>query len=169
MNDEGNMIKPSDRQVEMYGTWVRYTGEVAAARKGKRLIIVNLGDAVDGMHHNSLQECLFKAKEQAAAHVELMTGFMKKTGFSKKQGDELYYVRGTEVHVGDSEDPVGEELGAVKAPSGLFVHEILTLNINGLNVMFLHHGKARGNGVNEGNALRNYLRDTRVARRKDGL
>jgi hypothetical protein len=74
------------------------------------------------------------------------------------------------VHVGDAEDPIGKELGAVQQPeSELYVHEILEKNINGLNFLFLHHGKARGRGVNEGNALRNYLRDTRVERERDGL
>jgi predicted phosphodiesterase len=164
---EGNFIKANDRQVEIHKTWVRFTAEVAAARKGRRLIVVNLGDAVDGIHHNSLQECLFNIKDQCQAHVRLMSDFCEKVGWQKD--DELYYVRGTEVHVGETENDMAQELGAVQAESGLHVHEILTLNINGLNVLFLHHGKARGSGVNEGNALRNYLRDTRDARRKDGL
>jgi hypothetical protein len=164
---EGNFIKANDRQVEIHHTWTRFAAEVAVTRKGRRMIVINLGDAVDGIHHNSLQECLFNIKDQCAAHVALMDEFKKKTGFTK--GDELYYVRGTEVHVGETENEMAEELGAAKAESGLYVNEILTLNINGLNVIFLHHGKGRGNGVNEGNALRNYLRDTRDARRKDGL
>lgn len=164
---EGNMVSANARQIEIHHTWMRFTGEVAAARKGRRLIVVNLGDAIDGIHHNSLQESLFNVKDQCAAHVDLMENFKKKTGFGK--GDELHYVRGTEVHVGETENDMAHELGAVKAESGLYVNEILTKNINGLNHLFLHHGKARGRGVNEGNALRNYLRDTRVDRARDGL
>jgi len=166
---EDNHVSPNERQVEIHHTFVRFAGEVAKARKGKRLIVVNLGDAVDGNHHGSLQESLFKTKDQCDAHVMLMTDFMKRVGFDKKKCDELYYVRGTEVHVGETENDMARELGAVKAETGLFVNEVLEMNINGLNHLFLHHGKARGRGVNEGNALRNYLRDTRDEREKDGL
>jgi predicted phosphodiesterase len=166
---EDNLIKPNDRQLEIHPVFVRFAGEVATARKGKRLIIVNLGDAIDGFHHGSMQESLFKENDQCAAHVLLMSDFMKRAGFDKKKGDELYYVRGTEAHVKDSESDMARELGAVRAETGLFVNEVLELNVNGLNHLFLHHGKARGRGVNEGNALRNYLRDTRDEREKDGL
>jgi hypothetical protein len=166
---EDNHIKPNKRQIEIHHVFVRFAAEVAVARKGKRLILVNLGDAIDGFHHGSMQESLFKEADQCAAHVMLMQDFMKRAGFSKKKGDELYYVRGTEVHVKDSENETAKELGAVRADNGLYVNEVLELDINGLRHLFLHHGKARGAGTNEGNALRNYLRDTRDDREKDGL
>jgi hypothetical protein len=169
MNDEGNVVKPNARQAEMFPVWVRLTAEIAAARKGKRLIVVNLGDAIDGIHHNSYQECLFKSKEQVNAHLEMMAEFLKKTGFNSKHGDELYYVRGTEVHVNDDENPIAKDLGAVMAGEKQYVHEILEMPINGMYHVFAHHGKARGTGGNEGNALRNFLRDVRADREKDGL
>lgn len=164
---EDNHISPNEKQLEIHTVFVRFAGEVAKARKDKRLIIVNLGDAVDGFHHGSMQESLFKEKDQCAAHVMLMQDFLKRVAFRK--GDELHYVRGTEIHVKDSENEMAAELGAVKVDTGLFVNEILTLNVNGLTCVFAHHGKARGTGQNEGNALRNFLRDIRSDREKDGL
>jgi predicted phosphodiesterase len=166
---EGNPVKPNDRQIDINHVFVRFAGEVAVARKNRRLIVVNLGDAIDGFHHGSMQESLFKEQDQCAAHVLLMTDFLKRAGFNKKKGDELYYVRGTETHVKDTENEMAKELGAMRTHTGLYVNEILELNINGLLHLFLHHGKARGTGQNEGNALRNYLRDTRDDREKDGL
>lgn len=167
--DEDNHVSPNKRQVSMYPAFVRYAGEVAQARKGKRLIVVNLGDGIDGFHHGSMQESLFQEDDQCAAHVVLMQEFMKRTGYSRKNGDELHYVRGTEVHVGKAEDKMAKELGAVRAESGSYVSEVLTLNINGFVNLFLHHGKERGAGLNEGNALRNSLRDIRSDREKDDL
>jgi hypothetical protein len=167
--NEDNHVSPNEKQTEIHPVFIRFAGEVAKARKGKRLILVNLGDAVDGFHHGSLQESLFKEKDQCGAHVILMKDFMRRVGFSKKQGDELYYVRGTEVHVGETESGMAQELGAVRADSGLYVNEILELNINGLMNVFAHHGRARGTGQNEGNALRNFLRDIRDDREKDDL
>jgi hypothetical protein len=165
--DEDNHVMPNAKQQEIFPVFVRFAAEVAAARKDKRLILVMLGDAVDGLHHDSKQESLFKEKDQNAAHIQLMQDFMKRVGWRK--GDELYYVRGTEVHVKESEQEIGKELGAVKAGSKAYVHEILSLNINGMQHTFAHHGKDRGAGANEGNALRNYMRDIRIDREKEGL
>lgn len=172
VNNEGNLVSPNPKQREIYPTFIRFAGEVAKARKGKRLIIVNLGDAVDGNHHGTLQESLFFDVDQCGAHVELMQEFMRRVGF--KRGDELYYVRGTEVHVKETENGIGESLGSVVAGYSdngkpIFIHEILELNINGMTHTFAHHGKGRGAGANEGNSLRNFLRDIRDDREKDGL
>lgn len=166
---EDNHVSINERQIEIHHVFVRFAGEVAKARKGKRLILVNLGDAIDGFHHGSMQESLFKEKDQCAAHILLMQDFMKRVGFDKKKGDELHYVRGTEIHVKDAENELAQELGAVRVESGLYVNEILSLDINGTKNLFAHHGKQRGNGQNEGNALRNFLRDIRSDREKDGL
>jgi hypothetical protein len=133
---------------------------VAEARKNKRLIVINLGDAIDGFHHGSMQESLFKVNDQIEAHLILMRDFMKRVGFRK--GDELHYVMGTEAHVGDNEKNIAEELQAE-------VHDLLTLNINGKSHVFAHHGKKRGSGQNEGNALRNFLRDYRDDLEKDDI
>lgn len=164
---EDNLILPNERQKEIRPVFVRLAGEVSIARKGRRVILVNLGDAIDGFHHGSLQETLFKTNEQCDAHVLLMDEFMHKIGWNK--ADELYYVKGTETHVGDDEEKIAKQLGAKKSSNGTFIHDILELNINGTNHLFFHHGKERGSGQNEGNSLRNYLRDLRDERRKEGL
>lgn len=164
---EDNHVTPNKRQQDIHPIFTRFGAEVGIARKGKRLIVVMLGDAIDGFHHGSLQESLFNVKDQCAAHIILMRDWMKRAKFAK--GDELYYVRGTEAHVGDHENDMAMELGAVKSPSGLHVFETLTLDINGCRNMFFHHGTTRGKGSNEGNALRNYLRDFRSELEKDGL
>ena len=164
---DGNHVSPNAKQTEIHPTFVRFAGEVAKARKGKRLIVVHNGDAIDGFHHGSLQESLFQINDQCAAHVALMQEFMRRVGF--KRGDELYYVVGTETHVGNSENDIARELGAVKVDDETYVHEILELNVNGMTHVFAHHGKARGAGQNEGNSLRNFLRDIRADREKDGL
>jgi hypothetical protein len=171
VNSEGNRVSPNQKQQEIYPTFIRLAGEVAKARKGKRLIVVNLGDCVDGFHHGSMQESLFKVNDQCDAHVELMGEFLKRASFGK--GDELYYVRGTETHVGETENDMAKALGAVPVEGvtdkKLYVNEILSLTINGMNHVFAHHGKERGSGQNEGNSLRNFLRDIRSDRQKDGL
>lgn len=168
-NIEGNVVSPNDRQREIHTVFTKLSAEVKLARKNRRLIIVFLGDAIDGFHHGSLQESLFHVKDQCDAHVTMMSDFMRRTGYSRKGGDQLHYVKGTESHVGDNEMGIAKELGAVKNAQGNHISDILTLNINGSTHMFVHHGKNRGSGQNEGNALRNFLRDFRNEREKEGL
>ena len=168
VNFDNNLILPNATQRAIHAVFVRLAGEIKVARKKKRLILVVLGDAIDGFHHGSMQESLFREQDQAAAHIELIQEFQKCTGW--KPDDELYYVRGTFTHVKDIENEIAKELKAKPDRAAKkYVHEILELNINGCLNLFYHHGKARGNGENEGNALRNYLRDIRVNRQRDGL
>jgi hypothetical protein len=131
------------------------------------LVVVFLGDSVDGFHHGSLQESIFKEQDQCAAHVELMQKFLKTAGFGR--GDELHYVKGTETHVKDTEQEIAKELRAKPNEEGEYISDALMLNINGTWHGFVHHGKQRGSGQNEGNSLRNFLRDVRSDREKDGL
>lgn len=166
---EDNPILPNKRQKMIQGVMATFRGEVAVARKDKRLIIVMLGDAIDGFHHGSMQESLFREQDQIEAHVSIMRDFMERTGFDKQKGDELYYVRGTEAHVKDNEKSIARKLNAKKSQSGIHVHEILELPINGKLFVFAHHGKGRGEGANEGNELRNFLRNNTIDRRKDGV
>jgi hypothetical protein len=158
---------PNKMQKIIRPVFVRYCGEVAKARKGRDLIVVMLGDALDGFHHNSIQESLFSINDQRDAHEQIMREFLKRVGY-RRGGDELHYIRGTESHVGETENELGKIMGAVKNQfSGLYASDVLMLAINGTNHLFLHHGKARGDGANEGNALRNWLRNNYYDRQKD--
>lgn len=128
-------------------------------RKDKRLIVVHDGDAIEGVHHGSQQIITYSKDEQADLHVDLMDTFLQTVNFSRKQGDRLYYVSGTETHVEDKEDRIANNLPAEKDKDGRRVWDFLELIVNGRRVWFLHHGKGRGAGANEGNSFRNWLRD----------
>ena len=166
-HNEDNPVLPNPKQKMIHGVFSRLCGEVANARKDRDLIIVLLGDLVDGFHHGSMQESLFKQDDQIAACIQVIEEFKKGVGFGKN--DRLYITRGTEVHVKDVEKEIGKKIKAVKSDSGIHVHEVLELNINGSQHIFFHHGKARGAGANEGNELRNYIRNITIERRKERL
>jgi predicted phosphodiesterase len=150
---------PTMRQKQIYKHF-EYCMEYAAQnRKGKRLVVVHNGDAIEGVHHGSTQVVTQNKGEQAEIHTELMDIFLRRVKFSRKNGDRLYYVSGTETHVGDKEQGIAKDLSAEKNPDGGRIFDHLELNINGRLVWFVHHGMGRGGGPNEGNALRNWLRD----------
>lgn len=142
-------VIPKPKQIEMYDHWLYCAQRVKLARKKKRLIVVNLGDGIDGAHHGSLEAVTFLPNEQAKIHIELMQTFLDICGFGRD--DELHYARGTYVHVGETEKDIAEKLG------GTF-HDEIELNVNGRNLSFVHHGPSAGKGSNRGNALRNWLK-----------
>lgn len=157
--DEHQNHTPNDCQKEIYKVFEQCGEYAREHRKGKRLIVIHNGDSIDGVHHNSLQICVHNKASQAEIHEELMDIFLRKSKFDKKQGDRLFYVRGTETHVEDIETEIAKDLSAEKTPTGNYVFDHLELDINGRLLWMVHHGKGKGRGPNEGNALRNFLRD----------
>lgn len=144
---------PTKKQKELFAHFKKCADYAARERKGRRLIVVHDGDAIDGYHHTTEQVVTQNKAEQSEVHIELMDYFLQTARFGKS--DELYYVSGTEVHTGDVEHGIAKDLGA----KGGQVYDHLELNINKKRLWFAHHGKKRGDGANEGNALRNFLRN----------
>lgn len=150
---------PTKRQKALYEHFIKCANFGKGVRKQKRLVIVHDGDAVEGWHHGSQEIITANKNEQAEIHTELMDTFLRWVKFSRKDGDRLYYVSGTETHTDDQEDEIAKDLPAEKNEDGERVWDFLELHINGRKIWFVHHGKGRGSGANEGNSLRNFLRD----------
>ena len=155
---------PFSFQKRIFEHWMKCAKALRKARARKKLIVVHNGDALEGSHHNTPQTVTILPNEQIALHVELMKAFLTEAGF--KAGDELYYVTGTETHVGDNEDDIGRIMQAV--PNGsVHAFDELELDVNGNLVLFAHQGPGTGRGINQGNAIRNYLRDLFVERMEE--
>ncbi len=150
---------PTEKQRAMFEHFDKCAKYAGKSRKNKRLIMVHDGDSIEGVHHGSIEAVTFNRDEQCEVHVDLMDHFMKRARFSRKQGDRLFYVSGTESHVGDKEEQIAKDLGAEKSSNDTHVFDHLELEVNGRLIWLLHHGKGRGKGAAEGNSLRNWLRD----------
>lgn len=146
---------PSSKQIQIRKQFKNFCEEVKGIRKGKAVRLVHNGDAIDGDHHHSGDVCTLNVLDQADIHVELMEEMKKRIDWQR--GDELYYTRGTQSHVNEMENYIGRETNAV-SDGDFFVHDILKLKTNGVESWFVHHGKGRGEGANEGNSVRNWLR-----------
>lgn len=138
---------------------------IKSARRNAKVILVHNGDAIDGDHHNSADVCTTNELEQADIHIEIMEDIKKRIGWQR--GDELYYTRGTGLHVKKWEDYIADRTNSVF--SGAFgAWERLELKINGRLFIWSHHGAAAGYGASEGNALRNKLKSFQEMRVKYG-
>lgn len=147
----------TSRQDGIYKQFQKFGAYIMEARKDKRVILVHDGDAVEGWHHGSKEIITPDPKEQSDIHVELMSIFQSMIGWQR--GDQLYYVNGTESHTADVEEDIAKEMNAQQAPDDAYVFNHLELVINGQSCWFVHHGPGSGKGANEGNTVRNWLRD----------
>ena len=152
-----NNHTPTQEQKDIFDHYEKCAELVRDMRKGKRLIVVHDGDAIEGFHHNSPQVVTRLTVEQVDIHTELMDFFLRRVNFRGE--DKLYYTKGTEVHVNDDEEICAADLGAVETEAGFHVFNKLNLNINGRRFVFVHQGPTAGKGANKGNAMRNWLRD----------
>lgn len=159
----GNHTPNSDQQL-IYARWLKFIDEVSKERKGRKVILVNDGDAIEGHHHKNT-DAVRDIDDQCEIHIELMNQFQKGIGWQR--GDALYYVRGTETHTTAKEEDLAEEMGAIQHANGEYIADHLELNINGRVAWFIHEGSTAGNGANEGNALRNWLRNVYFDALKD--
>ncbi len=152
-------------QVKIREQFELFADEVRQARKGKTLEVIHNGDAIDGDHHASGDVCTQNELEQADIHIELMSELQKRIGW--KAGDALYYTKGTPTHVKGYEEYIAKEMNAV--PDGdFYAHNLLALETNGVLSWFVHHGKKKGEGANEGNGVRNWLKGIYFEALKDG-
>lgn len=152
--------RPTAKQTKMYEHFIRSAEYIREIRRDRRLIVVVNGDAIEGVHHNTVQVVTNNEQEQQLVHVFLMNQFLDKIGFNKNKGDLLYYVAGTEDHTGDSEDFIATELGAELPPfaEGSSTFDFLPLEVNGKLVWFMHQGPVPGRGINLGDSVRLWLR-----------
>lgn len=155
--DKGNALpySPSPQQSAMYEHFISDAKKTKELSKGMKKVIVMNGDAIDGNHHATIQIISPSPKHHSQIHIELMDNFIKESGFSVKNGDELHYVSGTESHTGWEEYGIYSHYEAL----GAQYHDELHLEINGKRLWWVHQGAKPGKGVNEGNPLRNYARD----------
>lgn len=162
---EGHNHTPTARQQVIRSHFEQYAEEVAQKRKGKRVRLIVDGDAIEGLHHGGADICTQAAAEMADIHIELMADFQKRIQWQR--GDELYYVKGTEIHTTIWENRIGEQLNA--QPNGdFYAFDFLELETNGVTCWFTHAGKKPGRGANEGNGPRNWLREIYYDCVKDG-
>lgn len=162
---DGNYT-PTILQKTLYGQLREASLRIGEMRRGKRLIVVKLGDMVEGLHHNSKQVSSTRRAEHEKISLDLMDRIDEWTGFGE-DGDLEYFVAGTESHVEESEERIAKDREAQAfIPSdieggrdGVYVFPVLNIAINGVDCFFAHHGPATGEAANKGNGLRNRVKN----------
>lgn len=161
---DGGKHEQNEAQRVVWDQWIEQWDRVGRLRKRKdRLIVVNVGDAVEGLHHGTTQLVSSRLDEHERIHVACMEQALKLAHFDKRT-DELWYIAGTAAHVGSgaaAEENIVRSLLGVDAATGLRqVQYHLRRRVNGALFDVAHQGPTVGNRVwLRGNQLQAYLRD----------
>lgn len=138
--DEGQEITATKAQEWLYSNWqdlLEYTKQragIVGRKRTHRLVLVHLGDVVDGLHHGTPQ-ALPNLTDQEVMACDLLRPLVA-------LADGGYYqIRGTEAHAGaagQSEVRIAKELGARACEWEL------DLDVDGVLYNLAHHGRAGG-------------------------
>lgn len=137
--DEDQILQSSPAQRWLYDNWLNYweyvkqLAGINGRRRKCRLIVIHLGDVIDGQHHGAIQ-MLSNLADQEEMACELLRPVVS-------MADGYYQIRGTEAHAGmsgQSEVRISRELGAKACEYEL------DLEIDGVLYNCAHHGRAGG-------------------------
>jgi hypothetical protein len=150
--DDGASYSSSKLQQKVWKMWEKFFNEwVPKVTKGEKYVIVNNGDALDGIHHGSVTQITHNLTIQAAIARTILEPVI-----SNKNCIGYYHIRGTEAHVGKSaqnEERLAKELGAIPNEFGQHARWDMWLKLHERLIHFSHHIGATGSSSYESTAV----------------
>ena len=136
--DGGTEVSQGTMQKKLWTMWKHFWTEwVPQATKGQDYIIVHNGDAIDGVHHNSVTQITHNIKDQIKMALEVMEPVV-----NNKKCKGYYHIRGTEAHVGksgQSEEGLAAALNAIPDEHGNHARWELNIRMDKYLIHFTHH------------------------------
>ena len=127
------IIRWSPGQKWLGESWEEYLGKLKRRAKGRKVIGVHLGDAIEGNHHRTVQALPVLFDQEAMDLADL--------GPFRSLCDRFYMVRGTEAHDGEGAQSISRLARDLNADA---VDWEFRLRIGGVLSLFVHHGRAGG-------------------------
>lgn len=155
--DDGGRYLPSEFQRKMWALWLSFWRKwVPEVTRGEPFDVVHNGDAIDGVHHNSVTQISHNLLDQQRIAYDVLAPVVKQC---KDSGGTYYHIRGTEAHVGKSaqyEEALAMSLGAKPNKDGQFARWDLWKRVGsdkGPLVHLLHHVGTTGSAAHEASAV----------------
>jgi len=158
--DDGGTYQASNNQQWVWERWQAFWKEwVPVATRGEPYAVVCNGDAIDGVHHNSITQISHNIGDQTRIAHEILKPIVDRC-----EG-RYYHIRGTEAHAGKSgqaEEQLAEKLGAVPDEQGRYARWELWFRLNDQNkhyglVHLTHHIGTAGSLAYETTAIQKEL------------
>lgn len=149
---DDNPIMPNGLQKILWQQYEECLDFIKEERKKSRLIWIENGDPVEGIHHQTTQVISGRVDEHEQLAINIFDHTFKKLKFG---GDDLaYMVAGTEAHAqsgNQSENRIAKDFDEFipkytesSGKNNRFVWDKLLLNINGVEFDVTHHGASVG-------------------------
>jgi len=155
--DQGAIHEPSKFQLEAWNVW-KYFWSVWVPKVTRRedYAVVVVGDALDGRHHGAVSQISQNINDQLIIAKAIFEPII-----AKKHCKALYWIRGTEAHVGPSaelEEILARELNAVPDKNGKHSRWTMWARLGGEGdegalIHFAHHIGVTGSSHYESSAL----------------
>jgi hypothetical protein len=160
---DGNSFEPNELQRLILAHWAMCWQNVAKLRKGARLIVVVLGDVIEGVHHETTQVVTTRLDTQEAMAAAVIESGLQLAQW-RNRGDVLRFVTGTPAHDGlgyqSAERVARAVLDLGYNASQRSTTDVLRLSVNGTRFDFTHKpGSGPGSRAHTlGNAFGGWLR-----------
>lgn len=156
--DDGGRYMPSEFQLKLLERWDYFWNEfVPEATRGEPFAVLHNGDAIDGVHHNSVTQISNNLTDQKRIAYELLKPIVDKC-----EG-RYYHIRGTEAHVGKSaqeEEDLAASLGAVPNSQGQHARYDIRYLLADKLIHALHHIGSTGSQAYEATAVHKELTES---------
>jgi len=153
-DEKERLLTYSNNQKKLYEHLMYCAHYIRDNFAGHKKVITHNGDAIEGIHHHTIQLSAPMVDDHVLIHEAIMGDFLHESGFSVMNGDELHYVSGTETHTGYTEQRIKKHFEYY----GATFHDELKLTQHGRKIGYVHQWAGAGNGQNEGNGLTNALK-----------
>lgn len=158
---DGNVFTPNALQVQIRAHWLACWQRIGEQRKGARLVVVYVGDLVEGLHHDTTQVVTPRIDTQEAMAIAVIEEGLRLAHF-KNRGDQLRFVTGTPAHDGNGLQSIERIARNVLDcdGDGRASRDHLLLSIDGL-LIDVAHQPGSGPGARAqtyGNAFQNWLK-----------
>lgn len=157
---DGN-VYPNELQALLWDQYAEVAATIGKLREGKRLIVIKLGDLIDGIHHETKELITHYIDHQQEIFTEHTDYALCAMRFDKEAGDKMYFVAGTPAHAGEAEEQLAGDFDCEPHSEARTVWPMLKIEINGRYCMFFHHGANMGKGAFKGNGLRARMNNLR--------
>jgi len=151
--DEGVTPVLSPLQLTIWDYWQEFWKWVPKILRREKFDLLHNGDAIDGHHHNSVEQMTHNLADQAEIAYCLLAPVVAKA-------ERYYHIRGTEAHVGPSgqdEERLAKRLGAVPNKLGQYARYDLWKQVGPGLVHALHHIGTTGSQAYEATAVHKEL------------
>lgn len=141
--DGSTEFKPNELQRIIRAHWLECWTRVAYLRRDARLIVMVVGDATEGIHHDTRQLITTRPEVQEEMAVSVLEEGLAAAGFNLSKGDKIEFITGTPAHDGlgsSSFERVARKVmdyggdGRAASDSGDFT-------VNGVRILVTHRPK----------------------------